>query len=111
LASLMPQRPLEQAAEQIKPHLPMLRMIAKELKRYPNAEFLDVTDEDQRVHIATADGKLRIDVVDNNQNVHLQVPVETLMDIADRFEDAARSARPEDWHARHVKHAVVFANE
>jgi hypothetical protein len=109
LASLVPQRPLERAAEQIKPHLPMFRMIAKELQKYPNAEFLDATDKEQHVHIATVNGKLRIDVVDDDQTVHLQVPVETLMDIADRFEDAARSARAEEWHARHGKHA--FARE
>jgi len=54
-------------------------------------------------------GKLRIDVVGDDQTVHLQVPVETLMDIADRLEDAARSARAEEWRARHTKHA--FATE
>ena len=111
LANLMPQRPLERAAEQMKPHLPMLRVMAKELGKYPNAEFVDVTGDEQHVHIATVNGKLRIDVVDDDQNVHLQVPVETLMDIADRFEDAARSARAEEYHARHMKHSVVFANE
>jgi hypothetical protein len=109
LASLVPQRPLEQAAEQMKPHLPMFRVMARELEKYPNAEFLDVTDEEQHVHIATVNGKLRIDVVGDDQTVHLQVPVETLMDIADRFEEAARSARAEQWHARHVQHA--FASE
>ena len=111
LASLVPQRPLEQAAEQMKPHLPMFRVMTKELQKYPNAEFLDVMDEEQHVHIATANGRLRIDVVGDDQTVHLQVPVETLMDIADRFEDAARSARTREWHARHAKHSVVFANE
>ena len=111
LANLVPQRPLEQAAELMKPHLPMFRVMAKELEKYPNAEFLDVTDEEQHVHIATAHGKLRIDVVGDDQTIHLQVPVETLMDIADRFEDAARSARAEEWHARRAKHSVVFAKE
>jgi hypothetical protein len=61
------------------------------------------------VHIATVNGKLRIDVVGDDQTMHLQVPVETLMDIADRMEDASRSARAEKWHARHAKHA--FASE
>jgi hypothetical protein len=39
----------------------------------------------------------------------VQVPVETLMDVADRLEDASRSARAEEWHARHAK--SVFASE
>ena len=111
LASLVPQRPLEQAAEQMKPHLPMFRVMAKELEKYPNAEFLDVTDEEQHVHIATVNGKLRIDAEGDDQTVHLQVPVETLMDIANRFEDAARSAGAREWHSRHARHSVVLANE
>lgn len=111
LASLVPQHPLEQAAAQMKPHLPMFRVMAKELQKYPNAEFLDVTNEEQHVHIATLDGKLRIDVVGDDQTVHLQVPVETLMDAADRLEDASRSARAEEWHSRHAKHSVAFAKD
>jgi hypothetical protein len=111
VASLVRQRPLEQAAEQMKAHVPMFRVMAKELQKYPNAEFLDVADEEQHVHIATMNGKLRIDVMGDHQTVHLQVPVETLMDIADRLEDASRSARAKEWHARHAKHSVVFANE
>jgi hypothetical protein len=109
VARLAPQHPLEQAAEQAKPYLPVLRVLAKELQKYPNAEFIDVTDEEQHVQIATVNGKLRIDVLGDEETVHVQVPVETLMDVADRLEDASRSARAEEWHARHVRHA--FATE
>ena len=111
VARLAPQHPLEQAAEQAKPYLPVLRVLAKELQKYPNAEFIDVTDEEQHVHIATVNGKLRIDVLGDDETVHVQVPVETLMDVADRLEDASRSARAEEWHARHAKHSIVFASE
>jgi len=111
LARLAPQHPLEQAAVQAKPYLPILRTLAKELQKYPNAEFIDVTDEEQHVHIATVHGKMRIDVLGDDETVHVQVPVETLMDVADQLEDAARSARAEDWHARHAKHSVAYASE
>ena len=111
LARLAPQHPLEQAAEQAKPYLPVLRTLARELQKYPHAEFIDVTDEQQHVHIATVNGKLRIDVLSDDETVHVQVPVETLMDVADRLEDAARGARAEEWHARHAKHSFVFASE
>jgi hypothetical protein len=109
LANLMPQHPLEQAAEEVKPYLPVIRAVARELQKYPNAEFIDVTDEEQHVHIATVSGKLHIDVQGDGENVHLQVPVETLIDVADRLDDAARSARAEDRHAQHAKHSMVFA--
>ena len=107
VARLAPQHPLEQAAEQAKPYLPVLRVLAKELRKYPNTEFVDVTDEEQHVHIATVNRKLRIDVLGDDETVHLQVPVETLMDVADRLEDASRSAWAEEWHARHAKHVVA----
>ncbi len=111
LARLVPQHPLEQAAEQAKPYLPVLRAVAKELQKYPDTEFIEVTDEEQHVHIGTVNGKLHIDVLGDDQTVRLQVPVETLMDVADRLEDASRSARAEEWHSRHAKHSVAFANE
>lgn len=111
LARLAPQHPLEQAAEQVKPYLPVLRTLAKELQKYPDAEFIDVTDPEQHVHIATVNGKLQIDVSGDDETVHVQVPVETLMDVADRFEDAARSAREEDWRVGHAKHSAVFDSE
>jgi hypothetical protein len=109
VARLAPQHPLEQAAEQTKPYLPVFRAVAKELQKYPNAEFIDITDEEQHMHIGTVNGKLHIDVVGDDKTVHVQVPVETLMDVADRLEDASRSARAEEWHARHAK--SVFASE
>jgi len=111
VARLLPQHPLEQAAEQSKPYLPVFRAMAKELRRYPNAEFVDVTDEEQHVHIATANGKLHIDVLGADETVHLQVPVETLMDVADQLEDAARSARNAELHSRHARQDIVFANQ
>ncbi len=111
LARLAPQHPVEQAAEQAKPYLPILRSLAKELRKYPNAEFVDVTNEDQHVHIATVNGKLHIDVLDTGETVHVQVPVETLMDVADQLEDAAHDARAADWQAGRAKHSAVFASE
>jgi len=109
VARLAPQHPLEQAAEQAKPYLPVLRAFAKVLQKYPDGEFIDIKDVEQHVHIATVHGELRIDVLGDGETVHLQVPIETLMDVADRLEDAARSPRAEEWHARHVRHA--FATE
>ena len=102
VAELVPQHPMEQAAEQAKPFLPVIRAVAKELQKYPNAELIDVSREEQNVHIATMNGNLRIDVVGNGETVHLRLPVETLMDVADRLEDASRSARAGEWHARHA---------
>ena len=47
-----------------RPYLPALRELAKELKKYPNAELVDVTDADNHVQVAIVDGKIQIDAVE-----------------------------------------------
>src|SRR5271167_4962554 len=41
---VLPKHHLQQAAAQARPYLPLLREISKELKKYPNAELVDVRD-------------------------------------------------------------------
>jgi hypothetical protein len=87
---VVPRHYIQQAAEQSRPYLPVLRQVAKELEKYPNAELVDVRSGDgQHVRISVRDGKLYIDAVDRNGSVHVSVPTETIADVADRLEDAA----------------------
>jgi hypothetical protein len=85
----VPLQNLRQAAAQARPYLPVLRELAKELNKYPNAELVDVRNSTDHVHISVRDGKLFIDSVTDTDNVHVSVPVETISDVADRLEDAA----------------------
>ena len=82
----VPRRHLERPAAQVAQYLPLLRELTKELKRYPNAEFVDVTDGTDHVHIGTVNGKIQIDAVNQDETIHVRVPVETLEDITDRIE-------------------------
>jgi len=84
---LAPRRHLEHAAAQARPYLPVLREIAKELQKYPNAELVDVRDALQHVRISVREGKLYVDEVSNTEEVHVSVPAATLADVADRLED------------------------
>jgi len=86
---LAPRRHLEHAAAQARPYLPVLREVAKELQKYPNAELVDVRDASQRVRISVREGKLYLDEVSNTEKVHVCVPAATLADVADRLEDVA----------------------
>jgi hypothetical protein len=88
---VVPNRQLEEAAQKAQPFLPALRALAKELKKYPNAELVDVLDGRDHVHIATVDGKIGIDVIDHDETVHVRVPLETLEDVSDRLEANAPS--------------------
>jgi hypothetical protein len=82
----VPHRQLEKAAAQVQSYLPALRELAKELKKYPNAQLVDVKDSNEHVQVALVDGKIQIDVVDPDETVHVRVPVETLEDLSDRLE-------------------------
>jgi len=85
---LTPRQDLEQAAEQVRPYLPVLREVSKELEKYPNAELVDVEDGTDHIHVAMVKGKLRIDANQGDeQHVHVTIPVRVIRDVADRLEE------------------------
>lgn len=84
---LMPQRNLREAAHQARPFLPVLRQLSKELPKYPNTVFVDVTDNHEHVRIMTVDGKLCIDATEKDKIVHVTVPVAVMRDVADNLEE------------------------
>jgi hypothetical protein len=86
---LAPQHHIQRVAELARPFLPLLREISKELPKYPNAVFVDVSCDSNHLRVAMADGKLQVDAKESDQIVHLNIPPETLRDVADRLEDAA----------------------
>ena len=86
---VVPRHHLEHAASHVQPYLPVLREVAKELKRFPNAKLVEVKDGTDHVFIGTVDGKIRIDAVNNTETVHLRIPIETVEDVADRLETHA----------------------
>jgi len=86
---VVPRHHLEQAASQVRPFLPLLREVARELKKFPNANFIEVQDGADHVLVGTVDGKIRIDAVTSTETVHLRIPMETMEDVADRLEAGA----------------------
>jgi hypothetical protein len=86
---VVPRRYLRQAAAHSRPYLPELREFSKELEKYPNAELVDVKQASEHVHLAVRNGKLYLDAVSDKDTVHISLPTETLVDLADRLEDVA----------------------
>ena len=87
---VVPRHYIQHAAEHSRPYLPVLREVAKELQKNRNAELVDVRGTNrEHVRISICDGKLYIDAVEKDQNIHVSVPTETIADVADRLEDAA----------------------
>jgi hypothetical protein len=81
-----PRHHLREAANHVKPFLPALRILSRELQNYPTADFVEVQDEDQHVKIHTQNGSLLIDVDAPGENVHLRVPIKTLDHVSRELE-------------------------
>jgi hypothetical protein len=86
---VVPQRHLQEAAAQAQPYLPLLREIGKELEKCPDTELVDVRDSRDHVRVSVRRGKLIIDAVTDDDNVHVTVPAATIQDVADRLENVA----------------------
>jgi hypothetical protein len=83
---VVPHRNLEKAAAKVRPYLPALRELAKELKKYPNSQLVEVKGANQHVRVVLVDGKIQIDVVDPEESIHVRLPTETLEDVSGRLE-------------------------
>jgi hypothetical protein len=88
----VPSRHFEHALEHAGPWLPTLRELTKQLKRYPEADFVEVQDGRQHVHIRTHQGKLLIDVTEPDETVHVACPLVMMEDIARELEAKAPAA-------------------
>jgi hypothetical protein len=86
---LAPRQNLRQGLAQARPFLPTVHALSKGLEKYPNAELIEVIDEDQHVKISTENGRLRIDVDSPDEHVHIACPLTTLRDVADQLEAQA----------------------
>lgn len=88
----VPKHHFRDAAEHAREFLPLAHTLFKGLKKFPDAELVEVQGDDQQVQIRTNDGKLQIDVHDLGQNVHLLVPLSTLDDVVGQLEENAPGA-------------------
>jgi len=82
---LAPQHAMEDAARQAGPWLPTVRRAAKELRKLPDAELVEVRDADEHVRIRTQDGKLLLDVESPRETVHIACPLATIEHISDEI--------------------------
>ena len=88
----VPKHHLCDAASQAREFLPVAHALFKELKKFPDAEFVEVRNDEQHVQIRTHGGKLQIDVDDPNEKVHVLVPLSTVDDVVGQLGDSAPGA-------------------
>jgi hypothetical protein len=83
---------MRHASEQAREALPVLHAIVKELKKYPDADFVEIVDHDQHVRMRTHGGKLQIDVDAPGEKVHVLCPLSTIEDVTSQIEEQAPAA-------------------
>ncbi len=88
----VPRHHLRDAAQHAQEFLPAAHALFKELKKFPDAEFVEVKDDGQHVQIRTRGGKLQIDVEAPDQHVHLLVPLSAVDDVVGQLEASAPGA-------------------
>lgn len=93
---VVPSRELHKFPHEAQQAIPILRVLAKELEKYPNTEFVEVRDSDTHVRVRTVGSKVVVDVVDPDNKVHVVCPlamiqdvVESLSNIKDDADDSA----------------------
>jgi hypothetical protein len=89
---LVPDKHMRHASEHAREALPILRAVLKELKKYPDAEFVEVTDPREHVRVRTHEGKLQIDVEGADENVHVLCPLSTIDDVTSQLEEHTPAA-------------------
>ena len=86
----VPPGKMQDTAAKVRPYLPVLREVSKELQKYPDAELVEVENSQDHVRVAMVSGKLRIDAVSEDGDVvHISLPAQVLSDVADELEAKA----------------------
>jgi hypothetical protein len=88
----LPDKQWHRASDQARDAMPILRAVAKELKKYPDAEFVEIDDRNQHVRVRTAGGRIQIDVDTPDEKVHVLCPLSTIEDVAVQLEEHGSGA-------------------
>ena len=89
---VVPRRHLEHAATEAGPWLPTVRAITKELRKFPEAQFVEIHDANQHVRVGTHNGKLLVDVEGPSENVHVACPLAMVEHVSSELEADAPKA-------------------
>ncbi len=88
----VPAEHMRHVSHEAREALPILHAIVKELRKYPDADFVQVDDGDQHVRTRTHGGKLQIDVDAPDEKVHVLCPLSTIEDVTSQLEEHGPTA-------------------
>jgi hypothetical protein len=85
----VPKHDLCDAAQHAREVLPAIHAFAKELKKLPNVDLIEMIDGGKHAQFRTRSGNLQVDVDSADEHVHLRVPLSTLDDVVGQLEESA----------------------
>lgn len=71
----VPRERLAEASENVRPYLPIIDAAIPALEDCPDGVFVEVTDDHEHVTISKSGGSLVVDVNDEDDVVHVSVPL------------------------------------
>jgi hypothetical protein len=72
------QRNLAQAAREIRPYMPAIRIALDGLRDTDDIVFVEVKEPDERVQVSKSDGSIVVDVDDADETVHVSTPIRAI---------------------------------
>jgi len=87
----VPDEKLQEAADRAHEALPLAKIVAEELQKYPNADFVQVDSDSEHVKVSVHGGKIYIDVKDAGDDVHVAVPVATIEDVLENLDSRSKA--------------------
>ena len=66
---------LQEAAAQVRPWLPTIRVAIEELEKCDDSTFVEVVDPADHVRVAKSGGSIVVDVDDADETVHVSAPL------------------------------------
>jgi hypothetical protein len=88
----VPKHDLCDATQHARDVLPAIHALAKELKKLPNVDLIEIIDGEEHAQFRTRSGNLHVDVDSADEHVHLRVPLSTLDDVVSQLEESAPGA-------------------
>ena len=78
---LVPDSQLREGLHDARPWLPVAAALTKELRNYPDASFIEISNPQEQVRVSTRRGVLVVDVNSPNEAVHVSIPLVVLADL------------------------------
>lgn len=86
--AFVPDEKLREIPAEARGVLPALKIAAEELRNLPDCTLVEVHGPDEEVIIALRDGTLAIDVISDEEEVHLQIPLGAVESVASSLASA-----------------------